>query len=203
MDKSLYVIILLIFNFWLCSCKTENSKEYKKTQKKTKVKLDYKVCLDEKFCSNIKLGNYGYILKITPNLSKPKNDMEYKLLLIRNEKMYNSGSLKLNDSVINISINKSSIKKLYKRSKSDSTDIDNFHLLSVNYNYSRASEIHFDVPMYSLKDSLFCRAFYSFDYLNGKNRFNIYVAKQTKIEAFKEYKKFSCEEGAIKSPYCN
>ncbi|ADV49004.1 hypothetical protein I2486_08555 [Cellulophaga sp. E16_2] len=192
MKKSLYIIILTIFIFSLYSCKKESSKEPEKTPEKSIKKVSYKVCLDEKFCDGIRLGNYSYILKITPNLSKPKNNMEYRLLLIRNKKMYNSGNLKLNDSIINILINKNTIKDLYKRNKKDSINIQNFHLLGANYNYSRASEIHFDVPMYSIKDSLFCEMSYHFNYSNGKYRFGINVIKEKKIEAFEKYKNFSC-----------
>ncbi len=207
MKKLLYIIIFLIFNSCLCSCKTEKPKTHKGLLKKTKKlqkKEDYKVCLDAQFCKHIPLGNYAHILKITPNLSKPKNNMAYKLLLIRDKKMYTSGSdLKRNDTIINILINKELITDLAKKNKEDSIDIDNFHLLAIKYDYHRASEIHFKVPMYSIKDSLFCEATYHFDYSSGKYRSYIHKTQKTKKEAFKAYNNFQCHSAFNENFQCN
>ena len=126
MKKCLYIIILLIFNFCLFSCKTEKAKEQKtplEELKKVQKKESYKVCLDEQFCNRVPLGNYAYLLRITPNLSKPKNDMEYQLLLKRDKKMYGKDDLKLNDTVVNMFINKKRIIALCKENKKDSINL--------------------------------------------------------------------------------
>ena len=193
MKKELYIIILILF--CLFSCKTETSKTKNKLSDKTEIALkkeDYKVCLDEVFFDDVRLGNYGHIIKITPDTVRPKNDMDYKLLLIRDKKMANTGNLKLKDTVVNILINKKAIKNLYNQNKIDTINIDNFHLLKTNYSYSRASEIHFEVFMYSVKDSLFCNAGYHFDYEDGDYRFTIYRNKEDKIKAFERYNNFKC-----------
>lgn len=191
--KKRQIIILLFFCF--CSCKTEKTKIKNKASEKTEKapqKENYKACLDEVFFNNIQLGNYDHTIKITPNISKPKNNMEYKLLLIRDKKSADSGNLKLNDTIINMLINKKAIKDLYKQNKPDTINIDNFHLLRTNYDYSRASESHFSVLMYSIKDSLFCVAGYHFDYHNGQYRFGIFKEQETKTKAFEKYNNFKC-----------
>ncbi|QWX85412.1 hypothetical protein H0I23_07160 [Cellulophaga sp. HaHaR_3_176] len=193
MKKKLHILVLLFFCF--CSCKTEKTKlKSESSEKKEKIskKENYKACLDEVFFNNVRLGNYGHIIKITPDTLKPKNNMDYNLLLIRDKKMSDSGNLKLNDTIINMLINKNTIKKSYKQNKKDTINIDNFHLLTANYYYSRASESHFSVLMYSIKDSLFCNVGYHFDYHNGKYRFSIYKEKETKIKAIEKYNNFKC-----------
>lgn len=202
MRKNLHIIILLIFSFCCCFCKTEKSKTHKESSEKPKKeikeikKTEYKTCVDKKSYKNIGLGNYSYTLEITPNLSMPKNNMEYKTLLIRDKKRYNSGNLKLHDTVINILINKKSIKDLYNSSSKnvhkntkDSINIDNFHLLTTRYNYARASEIHFNTIMYSMKDSVFYEVSYHFDYQSEKFRFGFF---KSRINAIESYKNFNC-----------
>lgn len=186
---------MILFFFCFCSCKTEKTKVKNKSSEKTEKvpkKENYKACLDEVFFNNIRLGNYGHIIKITPDTSKAKNNMEYKLLLIRDKKMADSGNLKLNDTIINMLINKKAIKNSYRQKKTDTINIDNFHLLRTNYSYSRASRSHFSVLMYSIKDSLFCNAGYHFDYHNGEYKFSIYKEQRTKIKAFEIYNNFKC-----------
>lgn len=181
--------------FCFCSCKKENHKPKNKSLEKIEKpqrKENYKVCLNEVFLNNIRLGNYGHTIRITPDTSRPKNDMAYKLLLIRDKKMANVGNLKLNDTVVDMLIHKKAIKALYEQNKNDTINIDNFHLLRAGYNYSRASETHFEVLLYSIKDSLFCGAGYHFDYVDGTYRFGIYKKQNTKIEAFEDYNSFKC-----------
>jgi len=195
-------IILLIL--CLCSCKSEKSKTPKAASDKfesvkgiervdgVEQKENYKVCLDERAFKDIRLGNYAHILKITPDVSKPKNNMAYRIVLIRDKKKADIGHLKLKDTVIYMLINKKSIKNLYKNEKRDSITIDNFHLMTTRYNYSRASEMHFEVVMYSIQDSVFCNVGYHFNYNNGDYRFGLYKEEQTKIKAFKKYNNFEC-----------
>ncbi len=190
MKKLFYFLILLIFNFCLCCCKTEKPKTHKESSEKSEKAQkteDYKVYLDKLFYKQIQLGNYTHILKITPNLSKPRNNMEYTLLLIRDKKMRGEDYEKLNDTLINLLINKKTITDLYKKNNKDSINLDNFHLLATRHTYSRASEIHFEMPMYSIKDSVFCNATYHFDYNTGIYRFYISTIEQTKKEAFEKY----------------
>ncbi|QXP58672.1 hypothetical protein [Olleya sp. HaHaR_3_96] len=195
---------ILLLVFCLCSCKTEKSKTPRATSEKVKSvkgvervdgveqKENYKVCFDESAFKDIRLGNYAHILKITPDISKPKNNMEYRILLIRDKKKADIGHLKLKDTITNILINKKSIKDLYKDEKRDSITIDNFHVMTTRYNYSRASEMHFEVVMYSIQDSVFCNAGYHFNYGNGNYRFSLYKKQQTKTKAFEEYNNFEC-----------
>ncbi|AIZ42351.1 hypothetical protein [Cellulophaga baltica] len=195
MRNFLQIIVLFIISFSLCCCKNEKPEPQKKISEKpksTEKKESYKVCLDKDSIKDIRLGNYAYKLKITPNLSQPKHNMEYELLLIRDKKKANNGNLKLNDTVINILINKKNIAALADNQQKDRINIDNFHLMSTRYNYSRSSEIHFEVVMYSIKDSLFCNADYHFNYETGKYRFGIYKEQETKIKALKKYNNFKC-----------
>ena len=197
--KLLYLTTILLF----CFCKTEksntvieSSEKIEKPEELQKVeeKENYKTCLKEKIYENLSLGNYAYSLKITPDSAKPKNDMAYKLQLIREKLARGTGHLKVKDTVVNMLINKKAIKALYEKKikKTDSLSIDNFHVMDANYDYSRASKTHISVLLYSIKDSLFCSAGYHFEYVSGKYKFSFYKEEKTKEEAYEEYKKYEC-----------
>ncbi|NJB37582.1 hypothetical protein HCO57_13340 [Croceivirga sp. JEA036] len=97
--------------------------------------------------------------------------MSYNLLMIREKMKFNDyNNLKLKDTVVNLDVNKKTFLEEYNRRKGDTLVLPNFYITNMVYNYARASEIHFDATMFSIKDTVHADASYHISYTTGDYR---------------------------------